>query len=156
METDNKNESSVGRPTKYNEKTIALLCEALADGLPIKSACIKAGIGVTTLNDWRDRYPEIEIKIEQARDCFREKALQTIKTAFEQGDWRAAVAALKLVFAEYRDGAKIDVNAIAVSSNVMREPERLKLIAARRQLALERVGATQGAYPAKAELHQGD
>src|SRR5215471_17447849 len=82
----------------------------------------------------------------QARDCFREKALQTIKTAFEQGDWRAAVAALKLVFAEYRDGAKIDVNAIAVSSNVMREPERLKLIAARRQLALERVGATQGAY----------
>src|SRR5262249_6545700 len=108
--------------------------------LPIKSACVKAGFGVTTLNEWRDRYPEIETKMEQARDCFRGKALQTIKTAFESGDWRAAVAALQLVFSEYRESSKIDVSATAqVAGFVMAEPERLRLIEARRQLALERV-----------------
>jgi hypothetical protein len=152
METDDKNQSNVGRPTKYNDKTMATLYAALADGLPIKSAAIKAGIGVSTLNDWRERYPEVETGIEQARDRFREKALQTIKTAFEQGDWRAAVAALKLVFEEYREGTRINVNATAQVGVVMAEPERLKLIEARRRLALERVGAT----PAKTELHQGD
>jgi hypothetical protein len=142
MKTAESNEPSVGRPTKYNEKTIGRLCEALADGMPIKSACVKTGIGVTTLNEWRDRYPQIETKMEQARDRFREKALQTIKAAFEDGDWRAAVAALKLVFPEYRESTKIDVNATAqVSGPVMTEPERLKLIEARRQLALERGGS---------------
>jgi hypothetical protein len=144
METDNNNESrsSVGRPTKYNARTMARFYEALADGLPIKSACVKAGFGVTTLNDWRERHPEVETKIEQARDRFREKALQTIKAAFESGDWRAAVAALKLVFPEYRESTKIDVSATAqVAGFVLAEPERLKLIEARRQLALERGGA---------------
>src|SRR5262249_26948845 len=110
MEANNdKNESTVGRPSKYNERTMARLYAALADGLPIKSACVKAGIGVSTLSEWRERYREIDEKIEQARDRFREKALQTIKAAFEDGDWRAAVAALKLVFPEYRDGTRIDV-----------------------------------------------
>src|SRR5215472_4543412 len=100
METDNKNESIVGRPTKYNEKTIARICEALGDGCPIKGACVAAGIGVSTLNEWRDKYPEIEEKMERARERLREKALQTIKKAFENGDWRAAQAALKLIFPE--------------------------------------------------------
>jgi hypothetical protein len=143
MKTAESNESSVGRPTKYNDKTIERLCEALADGMPIKSACIKAGIGVTTLNEWRDRYPHIETKIEQARDKFREKALQTIKAAFESGDWRAAVAALKLVFPEYRESTKVDVSAVAVSGPVLVEPERLKLIEARRQRALKALEAKQ-------------
>jgi hypothetical protein len=142
MKTDDNNEPNVGRPTKFNEKTIRRLCEALADGLPIKSACIKAGIGVSTLADWRERYPEVETKLEQARDRFREKALQTIKAAFEDGDWRAAVAALKLVFPEYRESTRIDVNATAqVAGFVLAEPERLKVIEARRQLALERGNA---------------
>ena len=135
-----RNELNVGRPTLYNKKTIAKLYEALADGLPIKSACVKAGIGVSTLQDWRDRYPEVEVEMEKARDRFREKALKTIRAAVEAGNWHAAVAALKLVFPEYRDSTKIDVSATAqVSGFVMTEPERLKLIEARRQLALERV-----------------
>jgi len=145
MEANNdKNEPNVGRPTLYNEKTMARLCEALADGLPIKSACVKAGIGVSTLQDWRDRHPEVEVGIEKARDRFREKALSTIRSAVDAGDWRATVAALKLIFAEYREGTKIDVNAIAqVSSPVtLAEPERLKLIEARRQIALGRGHAT--------------
>src|SRR5262245_21775126 len=138
MNTNDKNESTVGRPSKYTEPTMARFYKALADGLPIKSACIKAGIGVTTLNDWQERHPEVETKIERARDRFREKALQTIKAAIEDGDWRAAVAALKLVFPEYKESAAINVNATAqIAGVVMAEPERLRLIEARRQLALE-------------------
>ncbi len=111
-----RNETNVGRPTKYNEKTIGRLCEALAYGMPIKAACVAASIGVTTLQEWRERYPEIEERMEQAREQLREKALQTIKTAFQSGEWRAAVAALKLVFPEYRESSKIDVYATACAS----------------------------------------
>jgi hypothetical protein len=126
METDKSKGSQVGRPTKYNEKTIARLCEALADGMPIKAACVVAGIGVTTLNAWRDKYSEIEERMNQARESYREKALQTIKRAIANDDWRAAVAALKLAFPEYRDRAQVDVQVgVAV---VLPEAERVKLI----------------------------
>jgi len=134
------NDKNVGRPTKYNDKTMGRFYEALADGMPIRGACVIAGFGVTTLNEWKDKNPEIEERMNQARERFREKALQTIKKAIEADDWRAAQAALKLIFPEYRESTKIDVNATAqVSGFVMTEPERLKLIEARRQLALERV-----------------
>jgi Helix-turn-helix domain of resolvase len=121
-----EHESRVGRPSKYNKETIARLCEALADGMPIKAACVVAGIGVTTLNEWRDKYPEIEERMSQVRERYREKALQTIKKAIANDDWRAAVAALKLAFPEYRDRAQVDVQVgVAV---VLPEAERVKLI----------------------------
>jgi hypothetical protein len=140
MKTDELNESRVGRPTKYNEETIARLCEALADGMPIKAACVVAGIGVTTLNEWRDKYPEIEERMSQARERYREKALQTIKRAIDAHDWRAAVAALKLIFPEYRDkptqvGVQVGV--------VLPEAERQKLIE-RRDKALLRLASKSG------------
>ena len=142
METDEINDSRVGRPTKYNKETIARLCEALADGMPIKSACVVAGIGVTTLNEWRDKYPEIEESMSQARERYREKALQTIKRAIDAHDWRAAVAALKLSFPEYRENMKIDVNAIAYASSgvVITEAERVKLIERRDRALLANQG----------------
>src|SRR5262249_15910336 len=95
-------ESTVGRPTLYNPKTMDLFYGRLADGLPVKSACVKAGIGVSTLADWREKYPEVEAGIERARDVFREKAFKTIRAAVDSGSWQAAVQALKLVFVEYR------------------------------------------------------
>src|SRR6266550_4076065 len=126
MKTNELDESRVGRPTKYSEETIARLCAALADGMPIKSACVVAGIGVTTLNEWRDKYPEIEERMNQARERYREKALQTIKKAINNDDWRAAVAALKLIFPEYRESTQIGVQVgVAV---VIPEAERVKLL----------------------------
>jgi hypothetical protein len=85
---------------------------------------------VTTLAEWREKYPEIEERMNQARERYREKALQTIKKAIENDDWRAAVAALKLSFPEYRENMKIDVNAIAVSGTgvVLPEAERQRLL----------------------------
>jgi hypothetical protein len=126
MKTNELDESRVGRPTKYSEETIARLCAALADGMPIKSACVVAGIGVTTLNEWRDKYPEIEERMNQARERYREKALQTIKKAINNDDWRAAVVALKLIFPEYRESTQIGVQVgVAV---VIPEAERVKLL----------------------------
>jgi hypothetical protein len=116
MSDSDFNESRVGRPTKYSEQTIDRVCEALAAGMPIKGSCVAAGIGVTTLNEWRDKYPEIEERMSRARERFREKALQTIKKAIDNDDWRAAVAALKLVFQEYRENTRIDVTATAQAS----------------------------------------
>jgi hypothetical protein len=136
------NELGVGRPTKYSEETIARLCEALTDGLPIKAACVVAGIGVTTLNDWRDKYPEIEERMSQARESYREKALQTIKRAIDAHDWRAAVAALKLIFPEYRESTQIGVNVgVAV---VLPEAERVKLIERHERAMLANQGDKSG------------
>ena len=70
---DEEHESRVGRPTKYGEETIARLCEALADGMPIKGACAIAGIAVSTLADWREKYPEIELRMSEAREIARQK-----------------------------------------------------------------------------------
>jgi len=138
MENDDKHQSNVGRPTKYNDKTMGRFYEALADGMPINGACVIAGVGVTTLNEWRDKYPEVEERMSQARERFREKALQTIGKAIDRDDWRAAQAALKMIFPEYRESQAINVNATAqVAGFVLAEPERLKVVEARRQLALE-------------------
>lgn len=98
-------ESRLGRPTKYNKETVDRLCSALADGLSIKSACIVGGIGVTTLAEWRDQKPELETRMEEARELARQKALQGIKAAGEK-DWRAHAEWLRLTFpADYRVSA---------------------------------------------------
>ncbi len=78
-----------GRPTKYEPKIIERLCTGLADGLPIKSACIVASISVSTLADWRGKYPELEERMSEAREVARQKMLQRIKRAAAD-DWRAA------------------------------------------------------------------
>jgi hypothetical protein len=101
-----------GRPTKYEPETLDRLLAGLADGLPIKSACITAGIGVSTLSDWREKYPELEVRMEEAREVARQKMLQRIKRASEN-DWRAAAEWLKLTFpADYRgSNTNVQVNS---------------------------------------------
>jgi hypothetical protein len=68
--------SQSGRPTNYSQETIDRLCGALDDGMSIKSACVVAGIGVQTLNDWRKRHPELEQRMDHVRELARQKALQ--------------------------------------------------------------------------------
>jgi hypothetical protein len=92
---------------------LARLYSALADGMPIKGACIVAGIGVSTLADWREGDPQIEDAMSEARECARQKALSAIKAAGEK-DWRANAEWLRLTFpADYRNASKIDVTASA-------------------------------------------
>jgi hypothetical protein len=131
-------ERQVGRPTKYNEETVARLCEALGDGMSIKSGCVIAGIGVQTLSDWRREYPELEQRLTESRELFREKALQTIKKAIYQDDWRAAAKALELIFpADYRAGNKVTATATATASTAVVSVEKQKELQERKARALQ-------------------
>jgi hypothetical protein len=118
-----------GRPSKYSEAIVKRLCEALADGMPIKGACVVAGIGVTTLAGWREKRPDIEERMDEAREVARQKALQAIKAAGEK-DWRAWAEWLRLTFpADYRgSGNKVEVQQ-AVQVQV--SPEQLADIRSR-------------------------
>jgi hypothetical protein len=107
--------NGAGRPSKYNEQTIARICDALADGMPLKAACAVANVGVSTLSDWRKADPELEARIDAAKEKLRQKCLQTFSKALEENDWRAADALMKLVFPEYRQNSKVEVSASASS-----------------------------------------
>jgi hypothetical protein len=131
----------VGRPTKYSAELVETLCGALADGMPIKGACIVAGISATTLGEWREKYPELETRLTEAREFARQKALQAIKNAGER-DWRAHAEWLKLSYpSDYRGGnTRIDVsaNAFASSAVVCSEEQRQALMERRKKLMEER------------------
>src|SRR5207248_7413341 len=117
---------------------IGRLCTALSDGMPIKGACVVAGIGVTTLNEWREKYPELEERLSDAREQARLKALQGIKTAGEK-DWRAYAEWLRLTFpADYRgSGNKIEVSASATANAPILSVERQRELQERRRRLLE-------------------
>jgi len=131
-------EQQVGRPTKFNEEVVARLCSALADGSPIKGACIVAGIGVTTLSEWRASHPELEVRMSEAREHARQKALSSIKAAGER-DWRANAEWLRLTFpADYRgSGAKIEVSASATANAPILTIEQQRELQERRRRLLE-------------------
>jgi hypothetical protein len=131
-------ERPLGRPTKFNDETIGRLCTALSDGMQIKGACVVAGIGVTTLAEWRASQPELEARLSEAREHARQKALQAIKEA-GQKDWRAHAESLRLSFpTDYRVSAnKIEVNATASASSFVLTVEKQRELQERRCAALE-------------------
>lgn len=128
--------AKAGRPTKYSPETVHKLLAGLADGLPIKSACIVAGIGVSTLSDWREKYPELEERMAEAREKARLKMLQRIKRAAED-DWRAAAEFLRLSFpVDYRRGSNtnVEVNTGVQTGIVISEEKRMALMAQRERI----------------------
>lgn len=138
MKLPERSKREAGRPTKYSPEVVERLCAAVGDGLSIKSACIVAGISVTTLGEWRQKHPELDTRLTEARELGRQKALKAIKAAGER-DWRAHAEWLKLSFAsDYRGSTKIDVSATAaVSPIVMSEERRMELIERRNRLLEE-------------------
>jgi hypothetical protein len=127
--------NKAGRPTKYEPETVDRLLAALADGLTQKQACIASGICESTLATWREKHPELEARLTQARETARQKALAGIRAAGEAGDWRALVAFLRMSFpADYRGDGSINVNATATAQAaapalVCTEEQRQELIA---------------------------
>jgi Bacteriophage Sf6, terminase small subunit-like len=136
-----------GRPTKYEPETVERLLAGLADGLPIRSACIIAGIGVSTLSDWRDKHPELDERLAEAREKARLKMLQRIKRAAED-DWRAAAEFLRLTFpADYRRASNtqsVEVNTAVQQAVVCTEEQRMELIAQHKRLFGEADNAKTG------------
>jgi hypothetical protein len=134
--------------SKFNNEVLGRLYSALADGMPIKGACIVAGIGVSTLADWREREPQIEDAMSEARECARQKALSAIKAAGEK-DWRASAEWLRLSFpADYRGSAnKIEVNATASASSFVVTVEKQRELQERRCAGWNRfVGRTNPSF----------
>ena len=130
--------NKAGRPTKYGPETVDRLLAALADGLTQKQACIASGICENTLASWREKHPELEARLAQAREIARRKALAGIKAAGEAGDWRALEAFLRMSFpADYRRDANINVSATATAQQagvVCTEEQRQRLLALRERL----------------------
>ena len=92
----------------------------LADGMPLTGACILAGISVTKLAEWREKYPDLVADSAKRGEL----ALQAIKAAGDR-DWRVPAEGPKLSFAsDYRGNTKIDISATAsVSPVVLTEEE---------------------------------
>jgi hypothetical protein len=114
------------------------LLAALSAGLTHKQACLACGISQATLIDWRERYPDLEPRMEAARETARQTALQGIKTAGEK-DWRALAEWLKLTFPEHRQGSNINISATAAAQQVglvCDEETRQRLIALRERITL--------------------
>ena len=128
----------IGRPTKFNDKTVERLCAAMADGMPIRGACIVAEIGVTTLKEWRERYPDLEERIADARENARLKGLQAIKAGGEK-DWRAWAEWLGLTFpADYSRDRREDRDFdTAIASGPIMTEERLHELQEIRQRMIE-------------------
>jgi hypothetical protein len=127
-------QGKAGRPTKYEPVTVNRLLSGLADGLTKEQACVAAGIGVSTLADWLERYPQLAQRVGQAREQARQKALAGIKKAGENGDWRALEAFLRLSFPkDYRRAdTRVEVTATAQQASVITisPEEQAKLAAA--------------------------
>jgi hypothetical protein len=152
-------QGKAGRPSKYSPETVDRLLAGLADGLSYKSACITAGIGVSTLADWREKYPELEVRMEEAREVARLKMLQRIKRASEN-DWRAAAEWLKLTFpSDYRrvqPAQSADNTTINVTHNTrVLSPERQQELREQRKRILATTRGASALAPTTATESQG-
>jgi hypothetical protein len=127
-------DARIGRPTKFTDETLERLCAAIGDGMPLRGACVVAGIGVTTLKEWRERYPDLEERIADGREHARLRGLQAIKAAGKK-DWRAWAEWLKLTHpTEYRgSGGKIAISTTAITSGPIMIEERLRELQETRQ-----------------------
>ena len=90
-----------------------------------------------SLAAWREKHPELEPRLAQARETARRKALAGIRAAGEAGDWRALEAFLRLSFpSDYRKAdTQVNVTATAQQGQVVcTEEQRQRLIALRERL----------------------
>jgi hypothetical protein len=85
------------RPSKYTPETVEKLLAALRDELSQKQGCLACGISESTFYERRREHPELEGKLNEAREQARQTALKAIKTAGER-DWKAHEAWLRLSF----------------------------------------------------------
>ena len=132
--------------TLYKPATVRRLLKCVRDGLNLKQAAIAAGIGESTLHEWKRDHPEFLQKLEETREQARQLALETIWAA-RGDDWRAAEAFLKYSFHnDYRSGANVNVqqNVAVVERKTMTEEERMEIIAQRER------SKTQLSQPARA------
>jgi hypothetical protein len=134
-------EKCVTKSTKYTPELVDKLLGGLADGLNFKQACVAVGIHENTLRVWREKYPELQERMSEAREAARQKALAAIQAAGER-DWRAHEAWLRLSFPDdyRRPDARIAVSATATAQQATRvliTPEDRKAVREQRERIIQ-------------------
>lgn len=108
-----------GRPTSFNPKLAAEICERLGDGEPLASICRDKGMPkVRTVSQWKDAHPEFAEDFCRARiEGFEVLAAHALEIADdERHDWKLS-----------QKGPITD--EIAISRARLRIDTRLKLLA---------------------------
>lgn len=73
--------SGHGRPSKLEEYEDAIL-EAAREGLTYEGIARVAGIGVSTLHEWRDEHPDFSESLERARSVAERDLIQDVDAEF--------------------------------------------------------------------------
>jgi hypothetical protein len=103
---------AIGRPTKYTPATTKTICDAVADGTPLKYAAALGGISHETLCQWQRRYPEFSDAIQNAIGKGIQARLKLINHAAENGDVRAAQWWLEHVVPEHFAKTRIQLEHV--------------------------------------------
>ena len=86
-----------GRPTKYNQKITEEICGYIADdALYEQDAALCSGISVTTMTEWKTRYPEFKAAVQKA-NALKVKNLSAHITKAAPENWTAAMALLERI-----------------------------------------------------------
>lgn len=83
------NGKPVGRPTKRNPEREAKIIEAIRAGNYIETSAHLGGIGISTLYEWRDKYPKFAEAIEKARAEAEAASVALVQSAAIE-NWQAA------------------------------------------------------------------
>jgi hypothetical protein len=90
-----------GRPSKYTPANVRRICDAIADGVPLKYAAALGGISHETLCQWQRQFPEFSEAVEKAKARGVHERLKIIRAAAKRGNVRAAQWWLERVCPEF-------------------------------------------------------
>lgn len=99
-----------GRPSKANEARYAKVIEGIELGMTIESAARYAGIGPSTLHEWRRDTPAFAAQVDQAI-ADSEAILLAKLQSYGTGDWRSVAWMLERRFPELY-GKTINLNGM--------------------------------------------
>ncbi|HEV7402696.1 MAG TPA: hypothetical protein VGO11_07225 [Chthoniobacteraceae bacterium] len=71
--------ASRGRSGGYSERVLEMVCAAIREyGLSDSAAAVKTGMSASTLGQWKREFPEIAVRLEQAREDCRIRHLDIV------------------------------------------------------------------------------
>ena len=104
----------MARVTKRTAKKTELLCSALAEGLSISAACIRADIGRTVYYQWRNADPEFaalaDDAIEQGTDLLEDVGLRRATRPEDASDTMLIFLLKGRRPGKYRDNSKVEIS----------------------------------------------
>ena len=115
----------MGRPSKLTPGTTARILEAVELGATWERAADAAGVGASTLRDWRQRGEAGEVPfvaflaaVKKAEGAGVERALRSIRKAAEGGAWQASAWLLERRYpADYGRRSEVAVSARVAESD---------------------------------------